>query len=240
MDALILAAGFGSRLGDLGQHTPKALLEVGGRTMLEHVVDRLVAAGVDRVVVNVHHHADLIERFVDSRELGAEILLSHEPERPLETGGGLLNARGLLRRDAPFFLHNVDVLTEADLSALRDAHVASGALATLAVSDRPTQRHLLFDEVGLVGWSDGRRDVRIEVRGAVGEVRKRAFAGIHVLAPELPDRITEQGVFSILDVYFRLAREGARIDPVSIGEARWLEVGTPERLEAARAALATG
>jgi len=255
LDALILAAGRGTRLGSIGEGSPKALIEVSGRTMLEHVASGLVRAGVDRIVVNVHHHAEQIERFVAGTDLGAEVLLSHERERPLETGGGLLHARDLLRGDAPFFLHNVDVITDADLGGLYAAHLAAASgragpdgstpgrlgppLATLAVSDRTTSRHLLFDDVGLYGWENTRAEViRKEARPPEGRNRERwAFAGIHVISPQLLGRILETGVFSIIDVYMRLAGEGARIAPASIGDARWLEIGNPERLAAAREAL---
>jgi len=249
LDALILAAGLGTRLGEIGRDTPKALLEVGGRTMLEHVADRLVRAGVDRLVVNVHHHADRIAAFIAERDLGAEVALSEERERPLETGGALLHAAPLLRREAPFFVHNVDVLCEADLGALYREHVdavegpdASGAeprpLATLVVNDRETRRHLLFDAWGLFGRSDSRKELRIEARSPRGPEQARAFAGIHVVEPALLDRITERGAFPILEMYLRLASEGERILPGPMGGARWMEIGNPDRLRAARAVFA--
>jgi NDP-sugar pyrophosphorylase family protein len=237
LDALIFAAGLGTRLGSLGKSTPKALVDVGGKTMLEHVARGLVGAGVDRIVINVHHHADKIERFTATHDLGAEVVLSHEAERPLETGGGLAHAREYFRGDAPFFMHNVDVLTDAPLAEMYTAHTRDDVLVTLAVSDRPTSRHLLFDARGLYGRSDSRRDIRLMVRAPHGESRACAFAGIHVVSPELLDRLAETGVFSILDVYLRLAAAGARIAPWDLGDAQWLEIGTAERLDEARRKL---
>ncbi len=253
MDGLILAAGFGRRLGELGRETPKALLEVGGRTMLEHVARALVRAGVDRIIVNVHHHAGQIARYVDERDLGVEIVLSHEVDRPLETGGAILHAAPLLRGDGPFLVHNVDVLTDADLGMLVRAHVEAGEdaggpghaeeggrrppIATLAVQERATSRHLLFDDVGLFGRSDERAGERIEARPPVGEERRWAFAGVHVLSADLPSRLTERGAFPILQAYLRLVGEGGIIRPHPIGGARWLEVGSPERLQRAREVL---
>ena len=234
---MIFAAGLGTRLGILGQDTPKALLDVAGMTMLERAARVLRDAGADRIIVNVHHHADRIARFVQDVDLGVDVVLSFERERPLETGGGLLHARPLLRLDAPFFLHNVDVITDADLRALYEAHVRSGALATLAVNQRESTRRLLFDDGGLFGREDARKGERIEIRKPSGEVRALAFAGIHVVAPELLELITERGIFSILEPYLRLAREGHCIDPWSIDGALWREIGNPERLEAARQAL---
>ncbi len=234
---MIFAAGLGTRLGEIGRSEPKALLEVGGATMLEHVCGRLVAAGVDRIVVNVHHHGDRIEAFVRDHDLGAEVLVSREPERPLETGGGLAHARSLFRRSGPIFLHNVDVITGADLRGMYAATVGSRALAVLAVNERPTSRHLLFDQDGLFGRLDARNGTRIEVRDPRGTTRAWAFAGVHVIAPELLDHLTESGVFSILEPYLRLAGEGRRILPFPLGDALWLEVGTAERLESARRVL---
>ena len=204
--------------------------------MLEHVASRLVGAGVDRIVVNVHHHADRIARWLETHDLGAEVILSVEEERPLETGGGLKRAAGLLRRDAPFFLYNVDVLSDMDLGAMWRAHRESGALVTLVVSDRKSDRRLLFDDRGLMGRVDDTRGTRTEVRPPRGRPREWSFSGIHVVSEDLPGRITEMGVFPILDVYLRLASEGEWIVPHSIGDAAWFEVGTPERLEAARSA----
>lgn len=234
---MIFAAGLGTRLGELGRDTPKALVEIAGVTMLERTARALVAAGAERIVVNVHHHAGRIERFIATHDLGAEILVSREPDRPLETGGGLLHARDLLRRDGPILLHNVDVITDADLRTLVDAHRRGGALATLAVNERETTRYLLFDDAGLLGRVDHRRGLRAESRPPRGEVRTLAFAGIHVCSPELIDRIHERGVFPIVDVYLRLAAEGQTIAPWRLAGGLWLEVGSAERLEAARAAL---
>ena len=234
---MIFAAGRGTRLGALGESTPKALIEIAGRTMLEHVVGRLRAAGAQRVVVNVHHHGETIERFVAAHDLGVEILVSREPEGPLETGGGLLAARGLFRREGPILLHNVDVLTDADLGALVAAHRGGGALATLAVAERETQRYLLFDDDGLCGREDRRHGARQECRPPRGAVRALAFAGVHVIAPELLDLISERGVFPIVEVYLRLAGQGRTVAPWRLGDAMWLEIGNLERLAAARAAL---
>jgi len=239
---MILAAGLGTRLGKIGLHSPKALVEVGGRAMLERVAASLIAAGADRIIINLHHHADAIRAFVTAHDgFGVEVLFSHERDAPLETGGGLAAAAPLFRRDAPFFLHNVDVITDLDLSAALAAHAAEpGALATLAVHDRTSRRALLFDDLGLFGRVDRGKAVDLRVREPRGRIVEAAFAGIHVVSPTLLDRITERGAFSILDPYLRLARDGARIRPFDVGHALWLEIGTTERLAAARRLLGDG
>jgi len=235
MDAMILAAGLGTRLGELTRDRPKALVDVGGAPALAHVARALIGAGADRLIINVHHHAAAIIEYVESqRGFGVDVHISHERDTPLETGGGLLHAAPLFRRDAPFFLHNADVICDVDLRAMYDAHVDSAALATLAVDDRESTRYLLFDDDGLAGRFNARTDRSEPVRTLRGDVRRFAFDGIHVVSPRLLDLVTEHGAFSIMDVYLRLAAAGERILPHHIGTATWLEIGNPTRLEAAR------
>ena len=231
---MILAAGRGTRLGELGQTTPKALIEVAGVTMLERTARRLVVAGADRLVVNVHHHADAIERFLATHDLGADVHVSRELAEPLETGGGLWHARTHFRGDRTILAHNVDVVCEADLATLVREHEASGVLATLAMQARDTQRYLLFDDDGLFGRENRKTGERTEVRAPRGEVRPLAFAGIHACAPRFFDLVTERGVFPIVEVWLRLAGLGHAIRPWIVPEGAWLEIGNPDRLAAVR------
>jgi len=232
---MLLAAGLGTRLRPLTDDRPKALIEIGGVPILERVTQRLIAAGADRLIVNVHHFADRIREYIDSRDgFGVEVRVSVEEEQPLETGGGLRRAAPLLRRDAPFFLHNADILTDLPLAEMYRSHQESGALATLAVMERETSRYLLFDDMGLLGRADERKEVRIEARTPVGPVRKLAFGGVHVISPAFIDHITEDGAFSILDPYLRVAGQGMRIEPFRIDGYRWIDIGKPEQLEEAR------
>jgi len=241
MEAMILAAGLGTRLRPLTDRVPKALVEVGGRPILEHVARHLVEAGATRLIINVHHHADQVEAFVRERSgFGVEVAISREegPE-PLETGGGLLHARPLFQSAEPFFVHNVDVLCDMDLGVLYAAHMERRPLATLAVHVRPTSRLLLFDDRGLYGRVDRRpgREARSAVREPVGATLECAFAGVHVIDPRIFDLLTESGRFSIVSAYLRLAGAGQAILPYDLGEARWLEIGAPDRLEEARRVL---
>lgn len=238
MDAMILAAGLGTRLRPLTEHTPKALVTVGGVPMLERIAKRLIEAGADRLIVNVHHHAEQVKAFIADRDgFGVDVRVSEEHPAVLETGGGLLHARGQFREEAPFLLHNVDVISDASLEGLYRAHVTSGDLVTLAVSDRDSSRLLRFDELGLQARVDRQGGTVEEARPAVGPTRERAFAGIHAISPEFFDLLGgpgETGVFSIIAPYLRLAGEGHRIGAYDIGRALWLEVGDAERLERAR------
>jgi len=240
MEALILAAGLGTRLGDLTRATPKALIPVGGVPMLERVATRLIEAGVDRLIINTHHLADQIATFVRERDdFGVEVAISHEPDRPLETGGAVRHAAHLFRADQPFFIHNADVLTELPLGPLYDRHLEDPPLATLVVMRRESSRYLLFDDDGLLGRVDERKDLRIETRRARGAVRQLAFAGIHVVSPEFPRLLTETGAFSIFDPYLRLAAAGYRIAPYLADAYRWLDIGKPEQLDQANRLFAS-
>lgn len=232
---MLLAAGLGTRLRPLTDHLPKALVPVGGVPMLERTARRLIGAGADRLIVNVHHLAQQVERFLEEHGgFGVEVRVSREEEAPLETGGGLLRARPHFRREAPFFLHNADILTDLPLDEMYRAHLAAGPLATLAVMERPTSRYLLFDDAGLLGRIDRRRNVEVRVRPSAGEVQALAFGGVHVVSPEIFSLTTERGAFSILEPYLRLAGEGRRVLPFRIDESLWIDIGRPEELERAR------
>lgn len=232
---MILAAGLGTRLRPLTDRIPKALIEVGGVAILERVARGLIAAGADRLVINLHHLGDRIREYVEEREgFGVEVAFSEEPGGALETGGGVLRAAGLFRGDAPFFLHNADILSDLPLREMYAAHLHTSALATLAVMTRASTRYLLFDEVGLFGRVDEGKGVRIEARKRVGEERRLAFGGVHVVAPSFPERLTERGAFSILDPYLRLVGEGERIVPFAIDSYRWMDIGKPEQVAAAQ------
>jgi NDP-sugar pyrophosphorylase family protein len=240
MQAMIFAAGLGTRLGELTLTRPKALIPVAGVPMLERVATRLVDAGVTRIIVNVHHHAEQIIDFVESRAgFGVAVEFSRELEMPLETGGGLKQAAPLLARDAPFYLHNSDILSDLPLRDLFRRHVERGPLATLAVMERSTSRYLLFDDQGLFGRVDERASLRIEVRETIGVARSLAFGGVHVVSPEIFPRLDQHGrVFSILDTYLAAAEEGCRIEPYRIDSSTWIDIGKPEQLaEAERTVL---
>ena len=175
VEGMIFAAGLGTRLGALGESTPKALIEVGGRTLLEHTVRALRSAGARRIVVNAHHHADAIERFVAGHDFGVEVLVSREDDRPLETGGGLLHARGLFHEGESILMHNVDVLSTFHLCPLVAQQDWGEPLANLVVQERDTARQLLFDETGLFGREDRRRR---HAAGGAAAAGRGARAGV--------------------------------------------------------------
>ena len=207
---MIFAAGLGTRLKPLTDTMPKALVPVGGKPLLQHLLEKLKASGFHDVVINVHHFADMIEEWCQQHPMGMHIWFSDEREQLLETGGGIKHAAPLLR-DAQdgFLIHNVDILSNADLRALAEA--GRGRAATLLVSERKTQRYLLFDDdMRLVGWTNIATG---EVRSPYPDLdpklyRKYAFAGIHYMSPRLFsyfDAFPEK--FSIIDFYLSVCSQ---------------------------------
>jgi NDP-sugar pyrophosphorylase family protein len=238
MKAMVLSAGLGTRLRPLTDTRPKALVEIGGRTLLEITLTRLQAFGVDEVIINVHHLADRITEYLAAnRNFGMRVEVSRE-DVLLDTGGGLKNAEwffleNVQRRDEPFFLHNVDVISTIDFGRLVEAHKAGRALATLAVQRRDASRQLLFDErLQLCGRRAG-RDKDPEIAQPSPNLEALAFSGIHVLSPRFLTLMTEQGVFSIIDVYLRLAGQGERIQGHRVDDSYWRDLGKPEQLQQA-------
>ena len=236
MDAMILAAGLGTRLRPITETIPKALVEVAGVPMLERVARRLIAAGATRLVVNIHHHPEQVVDFIRERDgFGVETIVSDESGDLLETGGALLKAAPLLGRDRPFFLHNVDVMTDIDLERMYREHVEHDPLATLAVMRREATRYLLFDEnQQLCGFGNASTGLHREARPPVGATERLGFSGVHVISPRMLDLITETGAFSIINLYLRLVAEGGAILAHRVDTSAWIDIGRPEQLERAR------
>jgi NDP-sugar pyrophosphorylase family protein len=233
MKAMILAAGLGTRLRPLTADRPKALVEINGRTLLESTLVRLRSAGVNEVIINVHHFADMIVEYLKENDnFRMRIEISRE-DVLLDTGGGLKKAGHFFLADSrleePFLMHNVDVLSAIDLPRMVKFHIEDRALATLAVQDRKTSRYLLFDEkLGLCGrQSDGHRPEF--VRGCQ-KVQPLAFAGIHIISPRLLRMMIEDGAFSIITTYLRLAAEGEKILAFRADQYYWRDLGTPENI----------
>ena len=238
MDAMIFAAGLGTRLLPLTDTLPKPLIPVGGVPMLERVARRLIASGVDRIVINTHHLGDQIEQFVrDRNDFGVKVHVSRELDEPLETGGALRFAAPHFRRDAPFLIHNADVLSDAPIDALVAAH-RDGTLATLGVLEHATERWLAFDDAGLVGYAERGTGREVLVRAARGALRRHDFTGIHVASPRLFDLMPEARSFSLMSLYLKLAAAGERIEPFVFAGCRWLDIGSHAALARAQTMFA--
>jgi NDP-sugar pyrophosphorylase family protein len=246
MKAMVLAAGLGTRLRPLTDNRPKALVEINGRTLLEITLSRLRSFGVREVMINVHHFADMIVEYLKTNgNFGMRIEISREEEL-LDTGGGLKKAAHFFaegsghpdssRHDStgeePFIVHNVDVLSTIDLRRMVQFHTEHHALATLAVQDRKTSRYLLFDDrLRLCGRRSGSAAEPELVRHSPVQsqpAQALAFSGIHIISPRFLAMIMQDGAFSIITTYLRLAAHGEKILAFRADEYYWRDLGRPE------------
>jgi NDP-sugar pyrophosphorylase family protein len=239
MKAMILAAGLGTRLRPLTNDRPKALVEVAGHTLLEITLRRLASFGIQEAIVNVHHFGDMVVDYLKkNNNFGMRIEISCEDDVLLDTGGGLKQAEWFFLQDRqpsePFLLHNVDVISTIDFARMLTFHRGNDALATLAVQQRETSRQLLFDERGrLCGRQTGANAPEM-VRPS-RQSTALAFSGVHIISPQFLSLITEQGVFSIVTTYLRLAAKGHRIMAFRADPYYWRDLGKPENITQATA-----
>ena len=233
MKAMILAAGLGTRLKPFTEKHPKALLPINGKTLLQRNVEYLHSFGINNIIVNVHHFANqIIDAIAENNGWGCKIVVSDETTEVLETGGGLRKAADFFKNSSePFVLMNADMLTDLDLSQMKLSYESNNVLATLAVTDRPTSRYLLFDENNLLcGWTNEKTGERKGMPGT-----KKAFSGIHIISLKIFELIKEEGKFSMIDLYLRLALEGCRINCYDHSQGKLLDVGKPESIAIAEA-----
>ncbi len=244
MKAMILAAGLGTRLRPLTNDRPKALVEVGSRTMLEITLCRLRNFGVREVIVNAHHYADMIVEFLNANHnFDMRIEVSREPVL-LDTGGGLKKAASFFldggNLEEPFILHNVDVLSTIDLARMMHFHTEQNALATLAVQQRETSRYLLFDDTGQLCGRRAGRDDKADLVRPTQKLQALAFSGIHIISPHVFAKMEEDGAFSIISAYMRLAAQGEKMVAFRADEYYWRDLGRPESVTQAAQDLDSG
>ncbi|MCC8037262.1 MAG: NTP transferase domain-containing protein [Bacteroidales bacterium] len=256
MKAMIFAAGLGTRLAPITDTIPKALVDVGGKPMLQRVIENVKAAGVTKIVVNVHYLAQQIVDYLhDNKNFGVDITISDESDLLLDTGGGLLKAAPLLEGNEPILVHNVDILTDLDFRAMETAHQRSGALATLLVKDRTTSRYLLWDDqMQLRAWINTKTGETIPPGQEINNLLPLAFGGIHIISPALLEHLSAYAIASEKAVECPEGHRGKAIQPFGIipfylheaqkGEAvhgylyptpyRWVDVGSHDTLAKAR------
>lgn len=256
MKSMIVAAGLGTRLKPLTDNIPKALVPVGGRPLIEHVIRKLIAAGSEEIVINVHHFPEQIIRFVeDNNSFGVKIHFSDESDELLETGGGIRKARKwlegngetqhsnlttgsiptaseLLNDGKPFIVHNVDILSNLDVNALYAQHLRTNPLATLVVSERDTFRYFLFnDDNRLTGWTNiNTGEVKPPDLQKAHLYKKLAFSGIQVLSPEVFTLMEEWPKrFSITDFYLHYVKTNSIVGYLQ-NDYKMIDVGKQETL----------
>lgn len=223
MQAMILAAGLGTRLKPLTDETPKALIEVNGRTLLEIAIRNLIENDFHKIVINVHHHSEKVKQFINSNTFAADIIISDETDLLLDTGGGIKNALRYFE-NSPVLVHNVDIISNLDLNEFYNYHLSDDSLASLVVSKRVSSRYLLFnDENILCGWEDVKKNERIVVKES-STYQQLAFNGIHIINPELIKKFPDEKVFSVIKAYLNAAVE-EEINAYLCNDIKWLDVG---------------
>ncbi|MBR5959050.1 MAG: nucleotidyltransferase family protein [Salinivirgaceae bacterium] len=236
MEAMIFAAGLGTRLRPLTNDKPKALVEVCGKTLLQHCIELLIRNGVTRVVINVHHFAEMMKTYIANLKYDIDILISDESDLLLDTGGGLKKAIGLFSGKAPIMITNVDILSNIDLQKMLRRHIESKADATLAIRERKSSRYLLFDNnLQLKGWQNTKTCEAIYVAEKSG-LSQYAFSGIHIISPSIIDKFPDDDVFPIIPHYLKLA-SSHKIIGYPHQSDYWFDAGSVEKIAEAEAFL---
>ncbi len=232
MQAMIFAAGLGTRLKPLTDDKPKALVEVNNMALLEINIKRLKKYGITNIVVNVHHFAEKIKQFLkDNNNFNCNIKISAETDKLLDTGGGLKKAENLFVKNEPILICNVDVLSDIDLNDLTQYHLKNNKLATLAVMNRNTSRYLLFDDENIMcGWENVKTNEIIMSRN-IAKYNRFAFSGIHIVSPEI-FKFLELDVYSITKKYIELSKEN-QIIAYKHDKNKWMDLGKIEQLNEA-------
>jgi N-acetyl-alpha-D-muramate 1-phosphate uridylyltransferase len=230
MKAMIFAAGLGTRLKPFTENHPKALAQVNGKPLLQWNIEYLKSFGIKEFVINVHHFADQIVDFLSiNQNFQATIHISDETDALLETGGGLKKAADFLKGNEPFIVMNSDILTNLDMGKMIAFHNKFKPLTTLAVTERETSRYFLFNgENELCGWENIKTGEERIMKKHPG-LKQKAFSGIHIIEPSVFGKITQQGKFSMVDVYLDLCANHIILG-YDHSDDILLDVGKPEAI----------
>lgn len=232
---MIFAAGLGTRLQNETLAKPKALVEVGGKPLLQRAIEKLKNEGITEIVINVHHFSELVISFIKENDFEIPIHISDETEKLLDTGGGLKKAAYYFKGTEPILIYNVDIISNLDLNLLLLDHLKSGALVTLAVRNRETQRYFKFDsEMNLAGWINKKTgETKVSVPEKYDKSAAMAYSGFHIIHPEIFSMMPETDRFSVTDFYLELAKTHL-IKGFIDNSDLWMDVGKPEQLEEVR------
>lgn len=231
MKAMIFAAGLGQRLKPYTNTIPKALVPVNNRPMLEWVILNLKKFEINNIIINVHHFADKIIRYLNSKDnFGIQIAISME-DKLLDTGGGLKKAAWFFEGENDFIVHNTDIITDIDLHEMYLNHLSTKSDVTLCTRTRDTNRYLLFNSDNILcGWQNKKENDFIWVDGMVDEFIQKSFCGIHILSTKIINKLNTAESFPIIDDYLRLAKK-YKITSFDANSYRWSDLGKAENIE---------
>ncbi len=237
--AMIFAAGLGTRLQPLTLYKPKALAQINGIPLIEYAIKNLINYGFNEIVINVHHFPEqIIDFLISNKNFYADIIISDESEKLLDTGGGLKKVSDFFNDKKPFLVYNVDVLTDLNLLSLYNSHIQSGALATLAVRNRKTSRYFLFDQNNfLCGWKNmATNEIKIQPKN-ISKLRPLAFSGIQVANYDIFNLMNKyEGAFSITNCYIEFC-SNYKIMAYNHDSTFWMDLGTIEHVNEANEIL---
>lgn len=233
MKAMILAAGYGTRLKPITNNIPKALVEVNNITLLENAIKTITKFDFNDIIINVHHFAEKMRTFISENNFSANISISDEDEILLDTGGGLKNVHWFFDKE-PFLLFNVDVVSDINLSKMMKFHKRSDALVTLAIRKRRSSKYLLFNEGNkLVGWKNQKNGEEKIVKEMKNFLKEMAFSGIHIIEPKIFELMPKENKFSIIELYLNLANNYL-IQGFDHSDSQWIDAGKKHGLIQAR------
>lgn len=234
MRAMILAAGFGTRLKPLTESTPKALIKIKDKTLLELQINKLKSEGFNQIIINVHHFADKVKDYLKQNNFfDCSIEISDESEKLLETGGGLKKAAHFFSDGKPFLVYNVDILSNISLKKLIEFHLALKGIATLAVQNRESSRKFLFDKSNILcGWLNEKSGKKIITRDEQSEFFPYSFSGIQVVDPKIFKYFPDKDIFSLVELYLTAANREKIIGYVH-NKDEWIDFGKMENLSEA-------
>jgi len=227
---MIFAAGLGTRLYPLTANKPKALLEYQGKPMLEHAITKILEAGIEHIVINVHHFGEQIIDYIAQHHFNATIDISDEREKLLETAGGLKFAEHFFKDCEQILLYNADVFSSIDLKTFCTSHFSPhifhlAPLASLAVRHRQSSRYFLFEgtELRLCGWENTNTNEK-KICFEVENPTPLAFSGIHIVNKKILDLIPKNEKMSFTTLYIELAKK-YRIQGYLHDEDIWKDMG---------------
>lgn len=239
MRALILAAGLGTRLRPLTDHTPKALLPINGKPLLQHAIEYLYSFGIQEFIVNIHHLGEQIEMFIQQFQptFAGKIYISDERNTLLDTGGGIKKVINFFNDEKPILIYNADILTNLNINKFIEFYSIHKPLVMLAVRHRNSSRYFLVDKTNqtLKGWFN-RQTKQLKsslVNLNESDFMPASFSGIHIINPKAFQYLPSENSFSVVDWYLELA---SAHDLLAFwhDEDFWFDVGKPDDLESAK------
>jgi len=238
MKAFILAAGLGTRLGELSKEIPKALITINGKELLGILITHLKDQGFNEFLVNVHHHGQMVIDYLnENNNFGVQIHISDERDELLDTGGAIIKTRDFFIGNEPILIHNVDIISEVDYAELLNYHLNNHSLVSLCVRKRNSDRALIFnDYMELKGWMNKKTNEYKWVGSPLTNYSSFAFSGIYLVNPEFINKIKLTGKFSIIDAWLSIA--GSNIIKAYLDNSEnWFDLGTMEKIKLAESYL---